>query len=92
MNKINPTQEIKWENPEPRIDGRQSRRKQHILDAVRFKPGQWAIWNESCTNAVYYQNLKIFPEYNWEYNKLPSTGTTQLVRVFVQFPLAKQGK
>lgn len=92
MNKINPTREIKWETPEPRIDGRENRGKQHILDAVRYSPGQWAIWNESCTLAVYYQSLAKFPEYNWEYNKLPSTGTTRLVRIFVQFPLAEQGK
>ena len=94
MTKINATREIEWENPEPRRNGRGSAGKQYILDAVRNSPGRWAIWNKSCTHAVYYQCKIAYPEYNWEYNVQPNTApsATRLYRVFVQFPLAKQGK
>ena len=92
MTKINPTREINWQDPEPRTDQRGNRGKKDILEAVTNSPGRWAVWNEACTHAVFYQVRALYPQFNWEYNVLSRTDTDAIIRVFVQFPLAKQGK
>jgi len=79
--------DIKWVSPDevPAESQRSAYYYKRFADRLRKSPNNWAVWNERCDGARFYEARKRHPDIEFRRQKLETTTSQPRYKVFARY-------